>query len=615
MLSSCTDTKQDNIGQLVHENLQFSAEQYKLMLSELNYSAINPRSVLEDGTTKLVKSKDWTSGFFPGNLWMLYEFSRDAFWTENADHYSLNIEQEKINGGTHDMGFKMFTSFGNGYRLTNNQQYKEILIESANTLCTRFNPTIGCIRSWDHNKDKWDFPVIIDNMLNLELLFWASRETRDSMYYNIAVSHAETTLENHFRDDNSSFHVVSFDTITGQPVKWNTHQGYSHESSWARGQAWGLYGFVMTYRETGMDKFLEQAHKIARFILNHPNLPEDKIPHWDFDVPNKDSEPRDASAAAVICSALYELSLYSNDDDKLYYQNQADEILSSLSSPGYRATLGENNFFLLKHSTGDYPKDSEIDVPIIYADYYFIEANMRRLKILGDWEGKKAAVINKVDDVVYDETSSVPEKWERFAQLAIEKNVKVAPGIIGNSLDEGDDAYFDWIREMNETGLFEFWNHGYLHKRWEENSERYSEFFNTDVEQQMQYIRQTQDLGREKLDIDFTTFGAPYNWTDENTNLALQQFPNLKVWFYPGNDFQNEMIMLQRIPALNIEYPVHLPNFYHFFNSYYFYSKKDVITIQGHPRSWDDHGFNQFEHIIDYLKSIDAPIILPSDLL
>ncbi len=616
MLSSCAAVAKDDIDQIVNENLEFSEEQLKLMLLDLDNSSMNPRSIHDDdGTTRMVQSKDWTSGFFPGNLWMIYEFSKDTLFKEAAHHYTLNIEKEKMNGGTHDMGFKMYSSFGNGYRLTDNQQYKDILLQSANTLITRFNPTVGCIRSWDHNKDKWDFPVIIDNMLNLELLFWASRETRDSTYYKIAVSHAETTLRDHFREDNSSYHVVSYDTLTGNPVKKNTHQGYSHQSAWARGQAWGLYGFVMTYRETGMEKFLDQAHKIARFILDHPNLPQDKVPHWDFDVPDMHNEPRDASAAAVICSALYELGLYSGKDDKEYYQNQADKILRSLSAPEYRAALGENNFFLLKHSTGDYPKDSEIDVPIIYADYYFLEANLRRQKIAGNWEGEKAAVINKLDDVVYNgSTSPVSEKWERLAQLAMEKNVKVAPGIIGNSLEQGDDAYFAWIRDLQDTGLFEFWNHGYLHKRWEDNNKKYAEFLNTDVQQQIEFIRQTQDLGREKAGIVFTAFGAPYNWSDENTTIALKHFPELKVWFYPEDKSQNEKILLQRIPALNIEYPVHRPGFYHFFNSYYFYSSNDVITIQGHPRSWDDYGFKQFELIVDYLKSIDAPIILPSDL-
>ncbi|MDA3817115.1 MAG: glycoside hydrolase family 88 protein [Prolixibacteraceae bacterium] len=614
LFSSCAETEKTGIDEVVKENLEFSEKQMSNMLEWLGNSSMSPRTV-EDGATKLVKSGDWTSGFFPGSLWMAYEYSRDPRWRDNADHYSMNIEMEKMNGGTHDMGFKMYSSFGNGYRLTNNNEYKQILLQSAKTLTTRFNPKVGAIRSWDHNKDKWDYPVIVDNMLNLELLFWASRETRDSSYYKIAVSHAEKTLENHFRNDYSSYHVVSYDTITGEPVKKNTHQGYSHESSWARGQAWGLYGFTMTYRETGKQVFLDQACKIAGFILNHPNLPEDKIPYWDFDTPGIPDEPRDASAAAVICSALYELSLYCDGDEKEYYLSQADQILRSLSSPEYRAEPGKNNFFLLKHSTGNYPKNSEIDEPINYADYYFMEANLRRLKLSGNWVGEKAAVIIKADDLVYDKKTSVPAEWKRFAKIALQKNCKVAPGIVGSSLEKGDTFYFNWIKKQQKTGLFEFWNHGQLHKRWEKNGERQSDFYNISTDEQMAYLQQTQQLGKEKLGIEFKTFGAPYNWTDENTVKALEQFPELKVWFYGPRNAETSKVKVERIPALNIEYPVHHPNFYHFFNSYYFFSTNDVVAIQGHPLSWDDNGFKQIEMMIDYLQRIGAPIVLPFDLI
>jgi peptidoglycan/xylan/chitin deacetylase (PgdA/CDA1 family) len=615
LVSSCSKTEDTSIDEMVKANLEFSEKQLSLMLEWLDNSSLSPRNVEEDGTTRLVKSGDWTSGFFPGNLWMMYEYSRDPRWKNDADHYSMNIEQEKMNGVTHDIGFKIYSSFGNGYRLTNDKEYKEILLQSAKTLITRFNPTVGCIRSWDHNSDKWDFPVIIDNMLNLELLFWASRETRDSSFYKIAVSHAEKTLENHFRDDNSSYHVVSYDTITGEPVKKNTHQGYSHESSWARGQAWGLYGYTMTYRETGKQKFLDQARKIAGFILNHPNLPDDKVPYWDFDAPNIPNAPRDASAAAVICSALYELSLYSKGEEKKFYISHADEILRSLSSKQYKAKLGENNFFLLKHSTGHYPKNSEVDVPIIYADYYFLEANLRRLKISGSWEGEKAEVIIKADDLVYDKKTSVPAQWEKFAEIAVKKNCKVAPGIVGRSLKKGDAAFFNWIKEKQKTGLFEFWNHGLLHKRWEKDGERQSEFYNASTQEQIGYLQETQQLGKEKIGIEFNAFGAPYNWTDETTVEALKQFPELKVWLYAPENVETDIIKVERVSALNIEYPVHKPNFYHFFNSYYFYSTANVVAIQGHPLSWDKYEFDQFEMIIDYLQGIDAHIILPSDLL
>lgn len=365
---------------LITRNLIFAQKQYSNMLSTIGNSDRNPRTTNQDGSLKLVPSGDWTSGFFPGCLWLLYEFSQDEKWKIAAQQFTANVEQERFDSTTHDMGFKMFCSFGNGYRLIRNENYKNILLQSARTLITRFNPKIGCIRSWDHNQDRWQYPVIIDNMMNLELLFWATKASDDSTYYHIAVTHANTTLKNHFRKDNSSWHVVNYDTTTGQVINKQTHQGHSHDSAWARGQAWGLYGYTMCYRETKDNRYLIQAQKIADFILNHKNLPDDMIPYWDFDAPDIPNEERDASTGAIICSALYELSELSGDAD-LKYRKAADKILQSLSSATYRATVGENHNFLLKHSVGSKPGDSEIDVPLIYADYYFLEANLRKLKI------------------------------------------------------------------------------------------------------------------------------------------------------------------------------------------------------------------------------------------
>jgi unsaturated chondroitin disaccharide hydrolase len=371
---SCTEKKvtinEDNVFKVV-------GNQLLNQVHFLNDTNLNPRSVNYDGTTILVKSKDWTSGFFPGCLWMQYEYTKDEFWKNAADKYTQNTIDQQYNGKTHDMGFKMYCSFGNGYRLIKDSIYKEVLIQSAKTLSTRFNPKVGCIKSWDHHNDKWQFPVIIDNMMNLELLFWANKETGDSSYYNIAVSHANTTLKNHYRADYSSFHVVAYDSITGEVIMKNTHQGYANESAWARGQAWGLYGFTMCFRETGDSAYLNQAIHIADFILNHKNLPDDNIPYWDFDAPKIPNEERDASAAAVICSAFYELSKFV-DFQKENYLKAADKILYNLSSDKYFAKAGENNNFILMHSVGSKPQNSEVDVPIIYADYYYLEALLRK---------------------------------------------------------------------------------------------------------------------------------------------------------------------------------------------------------------------------------------------
>ena len=339
---------------------------------------VSPRTLTPDGKLVMVPAKDWTSGFFPGVLWYIYEFTGKEQWKEKAEAFTANLEKEKFNAGTHDMGFKIYCSYGNGYRLTNNTSYRDIIIQSAKTLSKRFNPKVGCIRSWDHNKEKWDYPVIIDNMINLELLFAATRLSGDSSFYKIAVSHATTTMKNHFRSDYSSFHVVDYDTLTGNVIKKTTHQGFSNESAWARGQAWGLYGFTMCYRETKNKAFLNQAEKIAGFIFNNPTLPKDLIAYWDFNAPNIPNEPRDASAAAVMASALYELSLYSTQGK--YFRGIADKITSNLTSQ-YRSKIGENQGFILIHSTGSKPMNSEVDVPLNYADYYYLEALLRGEKL------------------------------------------------------------------------------------------------------------------------------------------------------------------------------------------------------------------------------------------
>jgi len=369
-------------GQKVNIKRAFkhAAAQTKVMLQEIPKAAnaaapelVSPRT-LENGALKLVASKDWTSGFFPGVLWYLDEYYHQEEWKAAAQKFTAYIEQEKNNGGTHDMGFKVYCSVGNGYRLTHDPHYKAVIIESAKTLATRFNPKTGVILSWDHSRNKWVNPVIIDNMMNLELLFEATRLTGDSIYYQIAVSHANTTMKNHFREDFSSYHVVDYDPQTGAVLKKTTHQGYSNSSAWARGQAWALYGYTMCYRYTKNPVYLKQAEQVAGFIFNHPNMPKDLVPYWDFNAPQIPNEPRDASAAAVIASGLYELSQYS--DQHTDYLKKANQILKSLST-AYIAPEGSAKGFILLQSTGSKPSGSEVDVPLIYADYYYLEALLR----------------------------------------------------------------------------------------------------------------------------------------------------------------------------------------------------------------------------------------------
>lgn len=393
--AGCTPQPATN---LIEDNMEFAQQQLRFAFDEIDYAIVNespesrakrekngwgeltnPRNSEPDGTLNLVPSKDWTSGFFPGELWFLYEYTQNNFWKKKAQQHTDILEKEKMNGSTHDMGFKVYCSFGNGYRLTQDEHYKEVLLQSARTLAMRFKPAAGIIRSWDHSTAKWLCPVIIDNMMNLELLFWATKESKDSTFYRIAVDHARTTMKHHFRPDFSSYHVIDYDTITGQVLKKNTHQGFADESAWSRGQAWALYGYTMCYRETRLPEFLEQAQNIEKYLFTHPNMPEDLIPYWDFDAPGIPDEPRDVSAATIIASALYELSLYDPEKGERYRSN-ADKIIENLTKH-YRATLKKNNGFLLLHSTGTKPTNTEVDVPIVYADYYFIEALMRKNKL------------------------------------------------------------------------------------------------------------------------------------------------------------------------------------------------------------------------------------------
>ena len=327
-----------------------------------------PRTLHND-SLKLVVSDDWTSGFFPGILWMIYEQNQQPEWKQKAELFTSRMDKEPFNARSHDVGFKVYNSFGQAYRITGEERYRTAILNGAATLSKRFNPKVGSIKSWDFRK--WEFPVIIDNMMNLELLFAATRISGDSSFYKIAVTHANTTMKNHFRDNASSWHVLSYDTLTGKVLARNTHQGYADGSSWARGQAWALYGFTMCYRETKDPAYLALAQRIAAFLIHHPNLPDDKIPYWDFDAPVTASTPRDASAAAIMASALCELADYSPEKRK-EYRRFASAVATSLTKH-YRSAIGANSGFILLHSTGHLPANSEIDVPLIYADYYYLE--------------------------------------------------------------------------------------------------------------------------------------------------------------------------------------------------------------------------------------------------
>ncbi|TCC88803.1 glucuronyl hydrolase [Pedobacter frigiditerrae] len=355
----------------VAKEIKYAEAQYKGMLFTHKDLSKFPQSISTDGNARDMPSEWWCSGFFGGSLWYLYEYTKDDYWRKAAHKWTMAVEKEKANTSTHDLGFMLYCPFGNGYRLTKNPIYKNIMLQGAQSLATRFNPRYGVIKSWDGWKE-YDYPVIIDNMMNLEFLFWAAKTSGDKKLYDLSVVHADNTLRNHFRDDYSSYHVVCYGEA-GKVLAKKTHQGLADSSAWSRGQGWALYGYTVMYRETKNKKYLELAENVAKFVLNHPNLPKDKIPYWDFNAPG---EERDASAAAVIASGLLELSQYSNLNSKLYF-NTAKMMLTSLASPTYKAKIGTNRSFILKHSVGSKPHQSEVNVPLVYADYYYLEALLR----------------------------------------------------------------------------------------------------------------------------------------------------------------------------------------------------------------------------------------------
>ncbi len=341
-----------------------------------------PRSFTKpDLKVRKVPSKDWTSGFFPGNLWQIYKLTGDTNFMERAAKWTAFVEKEKYNNHTHDMGFKVFSSFGEGYKVTKSEAYKTILLESAQTLATRFDAKVGSIRSWDFNADIWEFPVIIDNMMNLELLFEATQLSGDSIYHNIAVQHANTTMKNHFRKDGSTWHVLDYDRTTGAVRARVTHQGVHDNSVWSRGQAWAINGFTMAYRYTNDLKYLERAKATANFFIHHEKMPEDGIPYWDLDHPEIPNISRDVSAAAIIASALVELYNYTNVSAYLDYSKK---VVQTLKSSDYILSKDMDTPFILDHSFGDWSKRLEMDEPIVYGDYYFLQTLLRLKEVEQD---------------------------------------------------------------------------------------------------------------------------------------------------------------------------------------------------------------------------------------
>lgn len=342
-----------------------------------------PRVTGPDGAWRTTSARDWTSGFFPGELWYAYQLTGDPYWRAKAEAWTSGIEPAKTMTTTHDLGFMIFDSFGAEYRLTRNEHARQVVLDASRSLATRFNPRVGAIKSWDVERARdrratWRYPVIVDNLMNLEMLFWAGAHGGDTAWRGMAERHAVKSLHAHLRVDGSTAHVALFDPRTGALLGTTTWQGYSDSSVWARGQAWAMYGFGTAYRETGRPDMLAGARRAADWFLAH--VPADGVPYWDFRDPAIPNAPRDASAAAIAASALLQLAGAKGllPADAVRYRAGAARILVSLCS--HYLTRGTAMQSIVRHAVGGKPQGVEIDVGLVYADYYLIEALMR-------WQG------------------------------------------------------------------------------------------------------------------------------------------------------------------------------------------------------------------------------------
>ena len=370
-----------------NKELDYCAKQVTKALDALREAdgsydfTMEPRNILEGETVwscRKASEQEWCSGFWPGVLWMTYSYTKDDSLRKVAEGFteSLAFLAEKP-AYDHDLGFLVINSFLKGYEATGNEHYKQIALAAADTLATLFNSKVGTILSWPrHIKDYGGHNTIMDNMMNLELLYWASENGSNKLLRDIATTHAETTMKHHFRDDGGCYHVAVYDTLDGHFIKGVTHQGYADSSLWARGQSWAIYGYTMVYRYTKEQRFLDHAQKVTDLYLKRlQETSDDWVPIWDMDDPRGKEAPKDASAACVVASALLELQQYVDAEKGKLYREAAKNILRDLSSDRYQSR--EKNCAFLLHSTGHHPAGSEIDASIIYADYYYIEALLR----------------------------------------------------------------------------------------------------------------------------------------------------------------------------------------------------------------------------------------------
>ena len=396
----------------------------------------------------------WTAGHFPGSLWYLHELTgADDFKARAKDWTEILAPNSKVDDN-HDVGFIMYCSFGNARRILWTDAYDGLLVETAHSLCRRYNEKLGLIRSWGPLDGKNDFLVIPDNLMNLELLCCASATCRAKgdranadRFLKIAMSHADVTMKHHFRPDGGCRHVLDYDQATGRVKGIMRGQGASCETAWSRGQSWAIYGYTMMYRQTGFRRYLDFAMKLADYAMNHPNMPADGIPYWDYGAPG---EERDTSAGAIMASALFELSRYVGEADRVRYRAFAVKQLAALASPAYLAKVGENGNFLILHGVGHKPAGSEVDVPLDYGDYYFLEA-LVRFRDLRTEEAKLASLAAKLPRKA---TLPADEPGFRFrgSLLSPDHIVKAAEKALAEPIpDAADDLYEEYWSTGNRS--------------------------------------------------------------------------------------------------------------------------------------------------------------------
>lgn len=332
-----------------------------------------------NGAWETRAANGWISGFLPGELWLDYQLTGDSWWRTRATARQASLGSLHLSSAETDLGFRYFSSYARGYRLTGDKRLRTVALRAAKYQAARYGPSVGLVRS---RNTASDYHVIMDDMMNLQILWWGARNGGSKYWRSVAHQHALNTARDFIRPDGSTYHLVIYDPATGAVKQKTTSQGYSADSMWSRGQAWAIHGFATAYRETGDPVLLDAARRVSdRFLAD---VPPDMVPYWDFRAPNIPDEPRDSAAAAIAASGLIDLATTDpSAENRLRYGDAAKAILASLGSPAY-LSVGSGDPAVLRHGTMSY-WGGTADVGQSFGDYFFLEAMLRsrRLPVTG----------------------------------------------------------------------------------------------------------------------------------------------------------------------------------------------------------------------------------------